>query len=89
MRFRLTSIANLSIVLEPFLPFTANKLKNMLALPDNLGWNDAGKPFVETDHLINKAELLLKVVFLSLKLNLNLQNRLWTLLKDLTITVGR
>ena len=35
-------VANLSVVAEPFLPFTARKLTAMLNIP-SLKWNDAGR----------------------------------------------
>ena len=50
--------ANLSIVMEPFLPFSADKLGSMLNFP-KLKWNDAGKPdLLKAGFRIGKAELL-------------------------------
>lgn len=41
MNLSLQIAANLSVLMEPFLPFTAKKLSNMLNLKGNLKWNDA------------------------------------------------
>jgi methionyl-tRNA synthetase len=50
--------ANLSILSEPFLPFSANKLRNMLNLPQ-MKWDDAGNfNLLEAGHQLNKPELL-------------------------------
>jgi methionyl-tRNA synthetase len=50
----------LAILSEPFLPFTATKLKNMLALDGDLEWNDVGtkEDLLPAGHQINKGELL-------------------------------
>jgi methionyl-tRNA synthetase len=55
----------LAILSEPFLPFTSEKLKNMLnvrssAVETSLGWNDVSSKseLLKTGHKINKAELL-------------------------------
>ncbi|MFT6838005.1 MAG: methionyl-tRNA synthetase [Sediminicola sp.] len=50
----------LAILSEPFLPFTATKLKNMLALDGDLEWNDVGtkEDLLPSGHQINKGELL-------------------------------
>ncbi len=50
----------LAIVSEPFLPFTANKLKNMLATQGDLQWNDVATKgdLLPAGHQINQAELL-------------------------------
>ncbi len=48
----------LAVLGEPFLPFTAKKLKNMLNLSDYT-WEMVGaKPVFQAGHVINKAELL-------------------------------
>ncbi len=50
--------ANLSVLMEPFLPFSAVKLQNMLNLFD-LDWTDLGKTdLLKPGHEINKPELL-------------------------------
>ncbi len=50
----------LAILGEPFLPFTAAKLKNMLAIDTDLEWNDVGtkQDLLPGGHQINKGELL-------------------------------
>ncbi len=52
----------LSVLAEPFLPFTSNKLKGILNVSNNLSWNAIGNhtlPFLlEPNHKIGKAELL-------------------------------
>ncbi|EDP98565.1 methionine--tRNA ligase (methionyl-tRNA synthetase) [Kordia algicida OT-1] len=52
--------AAIAVLSEPFLPFTAKKLKNMLALDANLGWNDIATKeiLLPTGHKINEKELL-------------------------------
>ena len=50
--------ANLAVLCEPFLPFTARKLTAMLNM-DTLHWNDAGNPeILPAGHQLNKAEYL-------------------------------
>jgi methionyl-tRNA synthetase len=50
--------AQLSIVAEPFLPFSAAKIRQMLDLP-MLKWKDASLPgWMKSGHRLNKAELL-------------------------------
>lgn len=50
--------ANLTIVSAPFMPFTANTLRDMLNLPQ-LNWSKAGGiDLLKTGHLINQAVLL-------------------------------
>jgi len=51
-------VANLSVLSEPFLPFTAKKLQKIIGLKD-LKWDDAGKAdLLNPGHQLNKAELL-------------------------------
>jgi len=51
-------VANLSVLSESFLPFTAKKLQAMLGL-QNLKWEDAGKAdLLKPGHQLNKPELL-------------------------------
>ena len=50
--------ANLTILAEPFIPFTAKKLKGILNINKNLVWEDAGKTILEDGHQLNKSELL-------------------------------
>jgi len=50
--------ANLAIICEPFLPFTAEKINRMLNLSPQK-WAEAGRvDLVPTGHQINKAEHL-------------------------------
>ena len=50
----------LSVVSEPFLPFTSAKLKGILNLDNNLSWEDITEKniLISEKHQINKAELL-------------------------------
>ncbi len=52
--------AALSVLAEPFLPFTANKLKNILKLNNNFNWNDISSKsdLIPAGHQIGEAELL-------------------------------
>ncbi|KAB8155891.1 methionine--tRNA ligase [Kordia sp. TARA_039_SRF] len=52
--------AAIAVLSEPFLPFTAKKLKHILALEGNLSWSDISTKdiLIPTHHTINKAELL-------------------------------
>ncbi|MBQ9639625.1 MAG: methionine--tRNA ligase [Bacteroidales bacterium] len=53
--------ANLAILCEPFLPFTAEKLRVMLAM-EQLPWREAGKALLEEKHSIGQAELLFEKI---------------------------
>ena len=44
--------ATLSIVSEPFLPFTSAKLKDALSIK-NINWNDSGKEIIRKNSKIN------------------------------------
>jgi methionyl-tRNA synthetase len=56
-------IANISILCEPFLPFTAQRLRNMLNITDSLSWEDAGRQnLVMPGHQIGKAEYLFQKI---------------------------
>lgn len=50
----------IAVLSEPFLPFTSNKLKNILALDADLSWNDISTKdvLISAGHQINKGELL-------------------------------
>jgi len=52
---------NLSALVEPFLPFTATKLSNMLNV-EKLEWEKIGEKSIEAGHQINKAELLFEKI---------------------------
>jgi methionyl-tRNA synthetase len=50
--------ANLAVIAEPFLPFSAQKLRKMLNI-DTISWNKAGDVnLLETGHVLGKPELL-------------------------------
>lgn len=50
----------IAVLSEPFLPFTSNKLKNILNLDADLSWNDIStkEVLIPTGHQINPGELL-------------------------------
>ncbi|UOK43276.1 MULTISPECIES: methionine--tRNA ligase [Flavobacterium] len=52
--------AALSVLAEPFLPFTANKLKNILKQNNTFGWNNISNTsdLLPSGHQIGEAELL-------------------------------
>ncbi len=52
--------AAIGVLAEPFLPFTSNKLKNILNLDADLSWNDIStkEVLIPTGHQINEKELL-------------------------------
>jgi len=52
-------VHSLSILLEPFMPFTASKLRRQLNLAEEaeqLSWENAGKLLINPDHKIGKPE---------------------------------
>ena len=54
--------ANLAIAFEPFLPFSSEKLRKMLAM-ETFSWNDLGKvDLLKERHQINPAELLFEKI---------------------------
>jgi methionyl-tRNA synthetase len=58
MNIALQIAASLSVLCEPFLPFTAKRLQKMLQI-DNLTWKDTEKGILlEDNHIVNDAELL-------------------------------
>ncbi len=62
MNISIQITATLSIILEPFLPFTTDKLREFLNI-DKLNWDLAGKPdLIEVGHTINKASLLFEKI---------------------------
>lgn len=62
MNIALQICANLSIVMEPFLPFTAKKLCELLNFQKHL-WNNAGKKeLLKPGHKINQPELLFEKI---------------------------
>ena len=59
MNVSLQISANLTVLMEPFLPFTSVKLSKMLNLNKGLKWNDATRTdLLLAGHLINTASLL-------------------------------
>ncbi|MBK3515930.1 methionine--tRNA ligase [Carboxylicivirga marina] len=62
MNIALQITANVSILIEPFLPFTAKKMQTMLNL-GGLTWADSGKlDFLAEGHMVNKPELLFEKI---------------------------
>ena len=62
MNIALQIAANLSVVSEPFMPFSSNKLAGMLGL-DQLSWKDAGSDaLLEEGSKIESAQLLFRKI---------------------------
>ncbi len=54
--------ANLSVIIEPFMPFTAEKLREFLNI-DKIAWEKAGRAdLLEVGHILNKSELLFEKI---------------------------
>ena len=53
MNIAIQIAGSLAILSAPFMPFSSDKLKAILALR-NITWNDAGTIFITTNHQINK-----------------------------------
>jgi methionyl-tRNA synthetase len=53
--------ADLSIITEPFLPFSAEKLRNMLNI-EKQDWTTYGETIIEAGHKINKSSLLFEKI---------------------------
>ena len=60
MNTALQLAAGLAVLSEPFLPFTAQKLRQMLGLDDQITWSSVanGKPLFSANHRIGQASLL-------------------------------
>jgi methionyl-tRNA synthetase len=60
MYIALQIAAGLSIVAEPFLPFTSTKLKGILNVSNSIAWDDVAETneLIASNHKIGKAELL-------------------------------
>jgi methionyl-tRNA synthetase len=59
LNFTLQLISNASILLNPFLPLSSKRIANMLALPENLTWKDAGNyKILSGGHKLGKPEIL-------------------------------
>jgi methionyl-tRNA synthetase len=62
MNISLQITANLAIVMEPFLPFTAQKMRDMLNMPQ-ADWRDCGKTeLLKPVHAIKEAKLLFEKI---------------------------
>lgn len=56
-------VASLSALMEPFLPFTAQKLRNMLQLDAKIKWDDiAHTDLLKPGHQIGKAQILFEQI---------------------------
>ena len=63
MHTALQVAAGLAVLSEPFLPHTALKLRSMLQLDGNLGWeNVSALPLIPTNHKLGEASLLFEKV---------------------------
>ena len=61
----INAVRSLAVLLEPFLPFTAEKLWKQLNLKESLydeGWDSISKSIIEAGHKINKPEILFKKI---------------------------
>ncbi|MDP7567314.1 MAG: methionine--tRNA ligase, partial [Flavobacteriales bacterium] len=54
MNISMQIAASLAILSEPFMPFSSDKLKDILAL-NKANWNDAGGIIINDTHKINPA----------------------------------
>ena len=55
--------ANLAIAFEPFLPFSSEKLKNMLCLDKTIGWADLGRiDLLSAGHALGEVSLLFEKI---------------------------
>jgi methionyl-tRNA synthetase len=62
MNISLQITANLALVMEPFLPFTARKMREMLNM-EAAGWQECGKSeLLKPPHKINEAKLLFEKI---------------------------
>lgn len=61
MNICLQIAADLSIITEPFLPFSAEKLRNMLNI-EKQDWTMYGETLIQAGHKINKASLLFEKI---------------------------
>ena len=55
-------VANLTILLKPFLPFTSQKLHKILNINQKLNWNNIGEIILKQGHQLNKPELLFEKI---------------------------
>ncbi len=54
MNISMQIAASLAVLSEPFMPFSSDKLKDILAL-NKVNWNDAGGIIINDNHKINPA----------------------------------
>jgi len=63
LHIALQLVANLAIAFEPFLPFSSRKLRDMIALSDEIGWDSLGGiDLLSEGHRIRKPELLFEKI---------------------------
>ncbi len=58
----LQTVAALSVLSEPLLPFTARKIWHILNLGEQHQWDEFKTPQLKTGHLLNKPEILFKKI---------------------------
>ncbi|MBD3226459.1 MAG: methionine--tRNA ligase [Caldithrix sp.] len=51
-------VHNLAVLSEPVLPFTANKIRQIINMENKLHWHDAAQLNLKQGHPVNKAEIL-------------------------------
>ncbi len=62
LNFSLQICANLAVLCEPFLPFTAKKFQKMLSI-SSMGWRDAGRiDILNAGHALQQPELLFEKI---------------------------
>src|SRR5665647_1513395 len=62
MNIALQITANLTIVFEPFLPFTMTRLRGLMNL-DKFDWHELGRTdLIQASHKINTPELLFEII---------------------------
>ena len=54
-------IRQICIFIQPFLPFTSNKLQKMLNIKEKLFWKDLEDNF-KPNHILNKPILLFRII---------------------------
>jgi len=61
----LQTVRSLAIILQPVIPFTAERIWRMLNLPGTMldqGWDSAGKTKLEASHPLGKSEILISKI---------------------------
>lgn len=54
----LQTVASLSILLHPLIPFSAAKMRRLLNIGDDLNWDDAGTLLLKHNHTVEKPQIL-------------------------------